>query len=50
VANENHPPAPPPTSAKPVFHSASVDSALLQGNLFQQKFRQNIMIVAFNFP
>ncbi|XP_067308541.1 capping protein, Arp2/3 and myosin-I linker protein 3 isoform X2 [Pseudorasbora parva] len=32
VANENQPPAAPPTSAKPVFHSASVDSALLQGD------------------
>uniref|UniRef100_A0A672KJQ2 Leucine-rich repeat-containing protein 16B-like n=1 Tax=Sinocyclocheilus grahami TaxID=75366 RepID=A0A672KJQ2_SINGR len=32
VTNENQPPAAPPTSAKPVFHSASVDSALLQGD------------------
>ncbi|KTF74124.1 hypothetical protein cypCar_00045198, partial [Cyprinus carpio] len=32
VANENQPPAAPPPSAKPVFHSASVDSALLQGD------------------
>ncbi|KTG38923.1 hypothetical protein cypCar_00006647, partial [Cyprinus carpio] len=32
VTNENQPPAAPPSSAKPVFHSASVDSALLQGD------------------
>ncbi|XP_056325299.1 capping protein, Arp2/3 and myosin-I linker protein 3 [Danio aesculapii] len=32
VANDHQPPAAPPTSAKPVFHSTSVDSALLQGD------------------
>lgn len=47
MANENKAPPAPPITAKPVLHSASIDSAVLQGNsrMTIEKHDISVMVV-----